>query len=127
MKQKFLLSDIHKRGLVFDGYSLPYNPNLIEYARNLRKSMTDSEKMVWYNFLKNHNKKFYRQRPIDHFIADFYCSDACLIIEIDGSQHYTTTGLIRDKIRTDILSLYSLKILRITNTWYYLNSIMYAG
>jgi very-short-patch-repair endonuclease len=89
----FTTEDMKKRGLIFDGHSLPYNPNLIEFAREMRKNMTIAEKKLWYKFLQKHQYKFYRQRPIDHFIADFYCSDAMLIIEIDGSQHYTADGL----------------------------------
>jgi very-short-patch-repair endonuclease len=111
----FTIEDVRKRGLIWDGHSLPYNPNLIESARSLRKAMTIAEKKIWYDFLRNHQHKFYRQRPIDHFIADFYCSGACLIIEIDGSQHYTKEGLKRDAVRADILSLYGLEILRFTN------------
>jgi len=77
--------------------------------------MTASEKRLWYDFLCNHEKKFYRQRPIDHFIADFYCSECRLIIEVDGSQHYTPDGLKRDAIRTDVLSLYGLEVIRFSN------------
>jgi very-short-patch-repair endonuclease len=112
----FTIEDIRKRGLIWDGHSLPYNPNIVELARSLRKTMTEAEKKLWYDFLRNHQYKFYRQRPIDHFIADFYCSDARLIIEIDGSQHFTEEGLKRDAVRTDILSLYGLEILRFTNS-----------
>jgi len=111
----FTIEDVRKRGLIWDGHSLPYNPNLVENARVLRKNMTKAEKKLWYEFLRAHEKKFYRQRPIDHFIADFYCSDCGLIIELDGSQHYTPDGLKRDAVRADILSLYGLDILRFTN------------
>ena len=111
----FPLEDIRKRGLIWDGHSLPYNPSLIENARCLRQEMTKAERKLWYDFLRTHQKKFYRQRPIDHFIADFYCSECALIIEIDGSRHYSPEGLKRDAVRTDILSLYGLEILRFTN------------
>ena len=111
----FAIDDVRKRGLIWDGHSLPYNPNLVENARSLRKDMTNSEKKLWYDFLRAHEKKFYRQRPIDHFVADFYCSECGLIIELDGSQHYTPDGLKRDAVRADILSLYGLEILRFTN------------
>jgi very-short-patch-repair endonuclease len=111
----FTTEDLKKRGLIFDGHSLPYNPNLIEFAREMRKNMTIAEKKLWYKFLQKHQCKFYRQRPIDHFIADFYCSDAKLIIEIDGSQHYTDDGLKIDAIRSEILKLYGLEIVRFTN------------
>jgi very-short-patch-repair endonuclease len=112
---RFTIEDVRKRGLVWDGHSLPYDPNLVENARSLRKGMTMAEKKLWYDFLRVHKKKFYRQRPIDHFIADFYCAECGLIIEIDGSQHYTAEGLKRDTVRADVLSLYGLEILRFTN------------
>jgi very-short-patch-repair endonuclease len=114
-KALFTINDVRKRGLVWDGHSMPYNPALVANARNLRKDMTKAEKKLWYDFLKAHEMKFYRQRPIDHFIADFYCSERSLIIELDGSQHYTIGGLKRDAVRTDILALYGLEIIRFTN------------
>ncbi len=66
-----------------------YNPNLKERARELRKRMTLSERMLW-NRLKSrqvHDLQFMRQKPIDEFIVDFYCSKLKLIIEIDGITH----------------------------------------
>ncbi|MBQ4401456.1 MAG: DUF559 domain-containing protein [Synergistaceae bacterium] len=65
----------------------PYTPQLIERARGLRKNMTPQERRLWYSFLRNHPTKFYRQRPIGGYIADFYCRKLMLVIEIDGSQH----------------------------------------
>ena len=56
-----------------------------------------------------------RQKTIDHFIADFYCNAAKLVIEIDGSQHYDEQGLARDKERTAILSEYGVEVLRFSN------------
>ncbi len=66
-----------------------YNPNLKERARELRKRMTLSERMLW-NRLKSrqvHDLQFMRQKPIDEFIVDFYCSKLKLKIEIDGITH----------------------------------------
>ena len=59
--------------------------------------------------------KIYKQRIIDNFIADFYCYKAKLIIEIDGSQHYTEEGRQKDEFRTEILEGYDLKVIRFTN------------
>ena len=42
-----------------------------------------------------------QQKVIDNYIVDFYCHDARLIIELDGSQHYEDEGLKKDKIRTE--------------------------
>ena len=52
---------------------------------------------------------------IDNFIADFYCHKAKLVIEIDGSQHHTISGKVKDEYRTEILEGYDLKIIRFTN------------
>lgn len=92
-----------------------YNPNLKERSRELRKNMTRHEKHLWYDFLKIYPIKWYKQRSIDRFIVDFYCSSAKLIIELDGSQHYTEDGMEYDSIRTDILEKYDLQVIRFTN------------
>ncbi len=86
-----------------------------EKARRLRKGMTPQEKHLWYDYLKTYPIQFYRQRPIDYYIADFYCSAARLVIEIDGSQHYTDEGAEYDRIRTEILEKYRLQVLRFSN------------
>ena len=59
--------------------------------------------------------KFVRQRPIYKFIADFYCSKAKLIIEIDGSQHYTQEGMDYDNLRSEIINIYGIKVIRFSN------------
>lgn len=68
---------------------IPYNPELKELARQLRKNMTLSEVLLW-NELKQ--KKilgfdFDRQIPIGNYIVDFYCKELSLAIEIDGDSH----------------------------------------
>ena len=92
-----------------------YNPTLKDLSRELRKNMTRHEKHLWYDFLKSYPVKWYRQRSIDRFIVDFYCSPAKLIIELDGSQHYTEDGIEFDAIRTDILEKYDLEVIRFSN------------
>ena len=92
-----------------------HNPNLTNYAKELRKNMTEEEKLLWYGFLKDYPVRFLRQKVIDNFIVDFYCSKAKLAIELDGSEHYTHEGLEHDKIRTDFIESRKIKIIRITN------------
>ena len=79
--------------------------------------MTPHEKHLWYDFLSKYPKefRFQRQKTIDNYIADFYCHKAKLIIELDGSQHFTEDGREYDKERTDILQAYGLTIIRFTN------------
>jgi very-short-patch-repair endonuclease len=78
--------------------------------------MTKQEKHLWYDFLVNYPVRFQRQKTIDNFIADFYCFNARLIIEIDGSHHFTPEGMIKDEFRTTILEKYNLKVLRFSNS-----------
>ena len=81
----------------------------------MRKNMTPQEKHLWYDFLSKHNIKFVKQRPIGRFVADFYCSKAKLVIEIDGSQHYTDEGKNYDEFRTEIINKYGVKVVRFSN------------
>ena len=67
------------------------------------------------DFLSKYEVRFQRQKPIDNFIADFYCHKAKLVIEIDGSQHNTGCGKNKDEFRTEILEGYDLKVIRFTN------------
>ena len=56
------------------------------FAKKLRKAMTRQEKHLWYDFLRNYRCKWYKQKPIGRYIADFYCGRVKLIVELDGSQ-----------------------------------------
>ncbi|MBQ2756076.1 MAG: DUF559 domain-containing protein [Oscillospiraceae bacterium] len=95
---------------------LKKNNNLLESARFLRRNMTLQEKHLWYDFLQHYPIKIYKQRIIDDFIIDFYCHQALLAIEIDGSHHYTSDGMAYDKIRTSILEQYGIKVIRFSNS-----------
>lgn len=93
-----------------------YNRTLKNRAGELRKNMTPQKRHLWYNYLKNYPVQFYRQRVIDKYIADFYCSKAKLVIEIDGLQHFTNSAIQYDKYRTFLLGQYGLEVIRFTNT-----------
>lgn len=95
--------------------SLKYDGNKIAFAKELRKNSTPQENHLWYDFLSKYEVRFQRQKVIDNFIADFYCHKAKLVIELDGSQHYTETGIEYDDFRTEILKGYDLKVIRFTN------------
>lgn len=95
---------------------LPYDPELKEKARDLRKNCTAAESKLWREYLRNHKYKFTRQKPIDNFIVDFYCSELGLIIEVDGTTHLDNKDIIYDSQRTDILEKkHGLKIIRFWN------------
>ena len=91
------------------------NDELLNIARILRCNMTRQEKHLWYDFLQHYPIKIYKQRIIDNFIADFYCHSARLVIELDGSQHYTKQGKIYDAARTETLEKYGIYVLRFSN------------
>lgn len=92
-----------------------HNPALTPNARTLRKNMTPQEKKLWHQFLKTYTPRILRQKVVGQFIVDFYCAKAKLVIELDGSQHYTDEGLEHDKLRTEILEKYDLKVIRFSN------------
>ena len=92
-----------------------HNSALTQNARALRKNMTKEERRLWYDFLRDYPIRFLRQKVIDNYIVDFYCHEARLIIELDGSQHYEQEGMLKDKIRTERIERRSLTVIRIPN------------
>jgi very-short-patch-repair endonuclease len=94
---------------------IPKNSALLERARELRREMTPHERKLWYMFLRTYPVKFYKQRIISSFIADFYCHAAKLVIELDGVQHTTEEGRAYDAERTKILEKYGIEVLRFSN------------
>ena len=95
----------------------PYNKNLKKASRNLRSNMTDAEQLLWQRIRRKQilGLQFYRQKPILNFIVDFYCPAVNLVIECDGGQHYTETGLEADQNRDHALSELGLITLRFSN------------
>lgn len=94
---------------------IPKNNKLLETARKLRREMTRHERHLWYDFLRTYPIKIYKQRIIGNYIADFYCASAKLVIELDGSQHFTDEGIENDQIRDEFMRELGLTILRFTN------------
>ena len=92
-----------------------HNPDLTGTARMLRKTMTKEERHLWYDFLKDYPRRFLRQKVIDCYIVDFYCHDARMIVELDGSQHYEPDKQLRDQERTRNLEMRGLMVIRIPN------------
>ena len=92
-----------------------YNGENLGNARRLRREMTKQEKHLWYDFLKPYPVHFYRQRPIDRYIADFYCSAAGIVVELDGEQHGEESAVRYDRRRTEKLAELGLEVLRFAN------------
>ena len=93
-----------------------YSKNLIPRAKKLRKNMTRQERRLWYEFLRNHECKFNRQKSIGNYIVDFYCHSAKLVIELDGSQHYTDESIGYEDKRSNYLQSLGLKVIRFSNS-----------
>jgi len=70
---------------------------------------------LWYDFLRSYPVKFLRQKILGKYIADFYCAEAQLIIELDGSQHYEEAGQQCDAERTAHLEQFGIRVVRIPN------------
>ena len=95
---------------------MEHNQNLKHYARSLRKAQTAEESILWYQFLRKYPYRFRRQYIIGNYIADFYCHQAGLVIELDGSQHYESEKNVEsDIVRTRYLESLGLMVLRFTN------------
>jgi very-short-patch-repair endonuclease len=92
-------------------------PGIFENAKELRKSMTEAEEILWKHLRGNKldGLKFRRQHPLDIFIADFYCHQRKLIIELDGGVHDTLDQKEYDEGRTFELERKGFKILRFRN------------
>ena len=91
------------------------SPEIIVRAKTLRKIMTNAEKLLW-TALKDKQLdgfKFRRQHPIWIFVADFYCHQAKLIVELDGAIHQQTKA--KDLNRTAELKNFGIKVIRFAN------------
>ena len=90
---------------------------VVARARQLRKSLTPSEKVLWQALRKKQlaGMRFRRQHPIAQFIVYFYCHQVGLIIEIDGEIHLERDQMERDENRTYALEHFGLQVLRFRN------------
>ena len=92
-----------------------HNKQLVPLAKQLRKEMTKEERHLWYDYLRSYLVRFLRQKVLGKYIVDFYCAEAKLIVELDGSQHYEGGNIESDAQRTAFLEDYGLKVVRIPN------------
>lgn len=77
--------------------------------------MTKEERHLWYDFLKLLPVTVNRQKVIGNYIVDFYCAQANLVIELDGSQHYEEDGIKKDIQRDEFLRSLRLTVVRYSN------------
>lgn len=81
----------------------------------MRSPMTKHEALLWYRFLRHYSPRFQRQKTIGSYIVDFYCHEAALVIELDGSQHYEAHVKAYDDERTRFLEAAGPSVLRFPN------------
>lgn len=95
---------------------LRIRPQLTQRSRDLRHPLTPAEAKVWARVRNQQlGYKIRRQHPIGHFIADFYCAQAKLVIEIDGDTHTEPDQAEYDAVRTAWLEARGYRVLRFEN------------
>ena len=94
---------------------MKHDKGLTFLAQNLRKNLTREERKLWYEFLCQYPLRFRRQVAFGRCIMDFYCAQAKLAVELDGSQHMTPEGLAKDAERTAFLEETGIFVLRFSN------------
>jgi very-short-patch-repair endonuclease len=96
---------------------LPYDRRLKKRSQQLRRGMTVAEEFLWSKIRGKQIKGcwFYRQKPVGEYIADFYCPKAKLVVEVDGSQHFSNETVEYDKVRDKYMTGMGLRVLRFTN------------
>jgi predicted house-cleaning NTP pyrophosphatase (Maf/HAM1 superfamily)/very-short-patch-repair endonuclease len=91
--------------------------DMLKFARQLRKSQTDAESLLW-SLLRDRRFggcKFRRQFPVGRFILDFFCHEKNLAIELDGGQHNTDLAREADKSRSEKLNALGIRVVRLWN------------
>lgn len=91
-----------------------YDKGLKEKARFLRNNSTLTEVLLW-NELKRGQRRgydFHRQKPILHWIVDFFCYDLMLAIEVDGDYHEFEEVKTKDKYRQEQIEALGISFLR---------------
>ena len=88
-----------------------------ERRRALRRDETDAEHALWLLLRSRRlgGAKFRRQHSLGPYVADLYCADARLVVELDGAQHHTVEGVANDAVRTRYLEALGARVLRFTN------------
>ena len=88
-----------------------------ERARQLRKDMTNAERLLWWALRKRQldGARFRRQHPLGVYTVDFICLERTLIIEVDGGQHAEPEHRSRDDARTNWLAGEGYAVVRVWN------------
>lgn len=115
-------SEVNLRGVISGGKYMsrneiiPYNSQLKNLARTLRKNMTYAEVLLWNKIRRRSlGYQFHRQVPLVKFIVDFYCHELRLAIEVDGKYHDHLEVNVHDYERQEIIKKYGVHFLRFYN------------
>jgi very-short-patch-repair endonuclease len=94
-----------------------YSPRLRQFARELRSRSTHPEAQLWEQLRKRRLQgwRFRRQQPIGNYIADFYCHEAKLVVELDGGYHANPEQQARDLERDAYMGNLGITVLRFWN------------
>ena len=107
---------IEPDGLMFSKNHLPYNPRLKDFSRQLRQGGIMAEALLWKQLkARQIGFQFNRQKPILNYIADFYCKEVGVVVEIDGSSHDTPEAQLNDKERDRQMRVIGLEIIRVSD------------
>jgi very-short-patch-repair endonuclease len=100
----------HYRG----GYN---SARLKDLAREQRKDPTEAESLLWQSLRRRQllGFKFRRQHQFGDYVSDFYCSEAQLVIECDGSIHQKNERWHHDQVRDAYMISQGVRVLRFTN------------
>ena len=88
---------------------------MLARARQLRREQTPAEALLWEHLRNRRLKglKFRRQHPVGRFVADFYCAQHRLIVELDGAVHRMQGEY--DALRTEELERDGYRVIRFTD------------
>ena len=89
--------------------------NNTHIAKNLRKNLTDAEKLLWRKLRAKQIEglRFRRQQPIGNYIVDFVCFEKLVVLEVDGGQHAEAAD--QDRKRDEWLKNQGFTVLRFWN------------
>ena len=90
---------------------------MVSQARELRRRETEAESYLWMKLRNRQLRgfKFRRQHQFGNYFADFYCHEAQLVVECDGSVHETNESWQHDRTRDAYMVSQGLRVLRFTN------------
>ena len=96
---------------------IPYDPKLKELARQLRNDSTKTEIFLWLKLKgkQMYGYDFHRQKPIDHYILDFFCYELMLGIEVGGYSHEFLEVYNKDTVKEKRMNQLGITVLRFTD------------